>query len=68
VAGRREPVQAGRTQDLREGRRVRPVGQHRVRRLQLPVEAQDVFKVTGPGLAEESHGRRLARPATTRGG
>jgi hypothetical protein len=26
----------------------------------LPVEAQNVFEVAGPGLADENHGRRLA--------
>jgi hypothetical protein len=28
--------------------------------LQLPVETQDVLEVIRPGLAEDSHGRRLA--------
>jgi hypothetical protein len=47
-------------QDLRESRCVRPVVEDRILRLQLPVEAQDVTQVIGAGLAEESHGRRVA--------
>ena len=34
--------------------------QNWVLRLQLPLKAQDVFGVIGPGLAEDNHGCRLA--------
>ncbi len=45
---------------IRSEAAARPAVQNWVLRLQLPVEAQDVFEVIGPGLAEDSHGRRLA--------